>query len=568
MLTSPPAGRTAGQSERAGSRTMMLVGFESAGKSALFRGLTGDRTGTVANFRGSTVQARRARLAAELELADLPGIRLSDDSETTRTALDAAAAADTVMLVVRATHAADELPRLLDAVPTGRRPAALVLTFADKLPSQIERLQHYYTDWLGIPVVTADARSVGPELRRALLRACTTAAPIRSGARHTLASDFPGLRPQTTWFEHARWGRPLALAATLLMFAGPVWLAYLLSNALQPVADRYLIEPLVQVLDGASPLAQALLVGDYGLLTLGWYSFLWAFPVVALLGLSVALTEESGLKDRITDALDGWMRRIGLSGRDLIPVLSGFGCNVVAVYQSRVCSACTRKSCVSLIAFGSACSYQIGASLSLFGSAGRPWLFVPYIGALVLVGALHTRLWQEKGQRTRNHAAPLHDTATFVQRPRLRASLWRLRATVRQFLLQAMPIFLGICVAAALLQQSGLLERIAGITGPLLQGFGLPAEAAPGVLFSVLRKDGLLVLNQGGGELVQAMTAGQIFVLVYLASTLTACLVTLWTVRKELGARYAAALAGKQALTSLGTAALMALAIGLLGGLT
>ncbi|MBW7462196.1 ferrous iron transporter B, partial [Paenibacillus sepulcri] len=113
----------------------------------------------------------------------------------------------------------------------------------------------------------------------------------------------------------------------------------------------------------------------------------------------VAVAEESGLKGRITDALDGWLRVIGLSGRDLIPVLSGFGCNVVAVFQSRARSACSRKSCVSLIAFGSACSYQIGASLSVFGSGGHPWLFVPYLAMLFVIGALHTRIWnRSKGQ--------------------------------------------------------------------------------------------------------------------------------------------------------------------------
>jgi len=90
---------------------------------------------------------------------------------------------------------------------------------------------------------------------------------------------------------------------------------------------------------------------------LGWDSFLWAFPVVLLISLSVAVTEESGLKDRITAALDPWLRRVGLSGRDLIPVLTGFGCNVVAVMQSRACSRCTRERCVSMISFGSACSY-------------------------------------------------------------------------------------------------------------------------------------------------------------------------------------------------------------------
>ncbi|HMQ55272.1 MAG TPA: ferrous iron transporter B, partial [Anaerolineae bacterium] len=86
---------------------------------------------------------------------------------------------------------------------------------------------------------------------------------------------------------------------------------------------------------------------------------------------------------------------------------------------------------------------------------------------------------------------------------------------------------------------------------PGLALFGLPGEVAPGVVFSIVRKDGLLVLNQGEGALLATLTTGQLLVLVYLASTLTACLVTLWSIGRELGWRYAGLVAGRQALTAV-----------------
>ncbi|MFC4601898.1 hypothetical protein [Cohnella hongkongensis] len=61
---------------------------------------------------------------------------------------------------------------------------------------------------------------------------------------------------------------------------------------------------------------------------------------------------------------------------------------------------------------------------------------------------------------------------------------------------------------------------------------------------------------------LQSLHAGQVFVPVYLASTLTACLMTLWTVRKELGWSFASSLAGKQALTSLVSTGIIMLAAG------
>ncbi|UQZ85521.1 ferrous iron transport protein B [Paenibacillus konkukensis] len=237
---------------------------------------------------------------------------------------------------MRATHAAVELPLLLEAVKAEGKRAVLVLTFADKMSADLTEVARYYGDWLGIPVRMADARRLTEAGRTELLMSLALAKPIRPKAKALLKADFPALRPQSTWFEHPVWGRPLSLAMTLLLFAAPVLLAYVLSAWLQPIADRSIIDPIRSWLEGVPPLLRPFFVGDYGIVTLGLYSFLWAFPVVLLLGVSVALAEESGIKDRITDSLDGWMRRIGLSGRDLIPVLSGFGCNVVAVFQSRL----------------------------------------------------------------------------------------------------------------------------------------------------------------------------------------------------------------------------------------
>jgi Fe2+ transport system protein B len=542
------------------AKAVILIGFESSGKSALFRGLTGYDTGEESNFRGSTIISRKGKWASsDLELIDVPGIRTKDDSGTTREAMDTIRDADIVALVVRATHATIELPLLLEEVDLQNKKTMLILTFADKTRIRLPELASYYEDWLGIPVYAVNARGLQDIDKTRLQRMASEAAMIRAKAKTLLISPFPVIRPQYTWLEHPIWGRPLSLACVVLLFAVPVVLAYLLSAWLQPIIDKNVIDPMRDMLVSSPPLLQALLAGDYGIVTLGWYSFLWAFPVVLLLGISTALAEESGMKDRITDSLDVWMRKLGLNGRDLIPILSGFGCNVVAVFQSRACSACTRKTCVSMITFGSACSYQIGASLSIFGSAGHPWLFLPYIFTLGFAGALHNRIWNRKPAL---QTSAVYQSQTFLQKPGWRAVSWRVRAVVKQFLVQAMPTFLLICLIATALQLAGWMSSLSKAAEPLMQMLHFPGEAASGIIFSVLRKDGLLVWNQNEGALLKTMSAGQVFTLVYLASTLTACLVTLWTVRKELGLRFTFSLAGKQMVTSLVSSAIIMLLAG------
>lgn len=121
--------------------------------------------------------------------------------------------------------------------------------------------------------------------------------------------------------------------------------------------------------------------------------------------------------------------KIGLTGRDLIPVITGFGCNVIAVMQSRSCSSCTRSNCISMISFASACSYQIGASLSLFGSAGQPLLFLPYIFVLFIVGAIHTRVWEKS-------SLPLNTVSSlpYLQPVTWRGTVFRLKGILKQFI--------------------------------------------------------------------------------------------------------------------------------------
>jgi Fe2+ transport system protein B len=541
-----------------------LVGLESTGKSALFRGLTGHATGDEANIRGTTVACRTAALSGLHEshdIVDTPGVRVSADTAATRLALDAFGAADTLLLVARGTHAAAEVETLLRELALAGRRSALALTFADKAPATLAPLADHYRAALGIPVAVVDARALDAAGRARLLTALAEARALTPSPGSVPADLRLAHNPSATWFDLPRLGPWLALAAVLALFAVPVWLAYAFAAWAQPLADAAVISPLVERLAFLPPLAAALLTGGYGVLTLGWYSFLWAFPVVLLLGLAVALGEESGLKDRITTALDPWLRRIGLSGRDLVPVLTGFGCNVVAVQQTRACSACTRRACVSLIAFGSACSYQIGATLSLFGASGNGWLFIPYLVGLFATGALHTRLWHRPLARAA--AAPLGERA-WLQAPSPRAVWWRIRGTLRGFLFQAMPIFLGICLVGAWLAHVGALDALARAAAPALALLGLPGDTAPGVIFSLIRKDGLLALNAGDGALLATLTAGQIFVLVWLASTLSACLVTVATIARELGLRPAAALAGRQALTALVSTLLLAALLRLL----
>ena len=150
---------------------------------------------------------------------------------------------------------------------------------------------------------------------------------------------------------------------------------------------------------------------------------------------------------------------------------------------------------------------------------------------------------------------------SWLQLPRWRAVNWALRNVVAQFLRQAMPLFLLICLVATLLDYYGVINYICHLLAPAAQFFHLPAEVLPGIVFSLLRKDGLLVLNQDNGLILHSLNLVQLTIVIWLASTLMACLVTMITIAREISFVFSAGLAWKQASTSLLIAALVSLTL-------
>ncbi|GAB2559542.1 nucleoside recognition domain-containing protein [Gracilibacillus alcaliphilus] len=541
-------------------REVLLIGCESVGKSGLFRELTGEKSAIARNIKGSTISALNApcKLNSQIQLTDLPGLQFDMDSQSTQLTLDHLQEEKTLLLVIKATNLKEELIQLQTKLNLKGKKVAIAATHGDKyLPPQTE--QKRVQELLQVPIVWVNTRAMDEEAQEQVMT-CIEQANVW-GATNSILDFLPStdhaVNQLIPIFRLPIAGPLLACLFILSMFALPVFAAYLLVSWLEPIVEQYLLTPITLWIDQAPLFVAKVLIGDYGLITLGSYSFLWAFPVVMLISITTTITEESGIQEHITHALDPWLRKIGLTGRDLLPVITGFGCNVVAVFQSRSCSSCTRASCISLISFGSACSYQIGATLSIFSAAHVPLLFIPYLLLLFVAGAIHTRIWNRDTANQLTRIAPL----PYIQKINWQACWWKVVGAIKQFVLQAMPIFLLICLVASVLHTIGILSIVSWLAMPLLYLFSLPVEAAPGLIFSFIRKDGLLVLNEGQGSLLMDMSVGQIFILVYLATTLSACLVTLFTIGRELGWKSSLSVGGKQMLTSIVSAAFLAVGL-------
>lgn len=527
----------------------VVLGLESVGKSSLLSALTG-RFAESSALAGTTLRCERYP-DDSWDWVDTPGLVTGSDAATVRDALNALACADTVLVVLRAHRACEELASLQPML--GSRKVAIALTFRDRLaPFDSEpqpKLMSIWREKLGVPVELLDSRMPDATDLTNIRTAVMQAKPLNPVRPYDLPA-FPESpnRSLSLALERMVGFAPLSL---LLLF-GPAWIAVTQANAL---ADRFfdtvgtLLEPLLSWLNTLPAPLAAVLGGDYGVVSMFPFLMLYALPTILIFTGLIAVYKSTGLIDRLSYGLHPWLNPFGLGGRDLVRVVMGFGCNVPAVVATRSCSSCSRGACVSAISFGSACSYQLPATLAVFAAAGFVWLGPIYLAVLAVTTLVYLRLTTPSVLRQAQNKVLIPALGN-LRLPDWKAVLCESLQSLRDFANMALPIFVVICVIAGLLQWSGALTWLISLLAPVMAAFNLPSESALAVVLGSVRKDGLAIglLNGDWNSLkVPLETSVQVLTTVYLAGILLPCLVTVLTVVRELRPCFALKMVGRQA---------------------
>ena len=157
---------------------------------------------------------------------------------------------------------------------------------------------------------------------------------------------------------------------------------------------------------------QTLFVGDYGVLTLGLrYALAMILPIVTLFFIVFSLIEDVGYLPRLALLLDRVFKKIGLSGRAVIPMMLGFACDTMATMVTRTLSTRRERLIATVVlAIAVPCSAQLGVIIAILSGVR---------GALLLWGVIILAVYLATGY-VASQVIPGRAAPFYVEIPPLR----------------------------------------------------------------------------------------------------------------------------------------------------
>lgn len=293
-------------------------------------------------------------------------------------------------------------------------------------------------------------------------------------------------------------------------------------------------------------------------------SVLSFLPIIVTLFFFLSLMEDSGYIARVAFVMDKLLRRIGLSGKSIVPMLIGFGCTVPAVMATRtLTSERDRKMTILLTPFMSCTAklpiYSFFVSVFFPGKGGLIMSGLYLLGILVGIGAA----FLYKDTLFRGEPIPFVMELPNYRLPSVKNVAQLLWEKAKDFLQRAFSVILIATVVVWFLQSFNLqlnmvsdsadsiLARISGILVPLFAPLGLGDwRICTALISGFMAKESVVSTLEvlfGGtiGSILSPLSAGSLLVFSLLY---TPCVAAVASVRRELGGKWAAGLALWQCL--------------------
>jgi len=231
---------------------------------------------------------------------------------------------------------------------------------------------------------------------------------------------------------------------------------------------------------------QELLVGEYGIITLGLrYAVGIILPIVTTFFIFFSILEDAGYLPRLALLVDRGFKWFGLSGRSVIPMVLGFGCSTMATMVTRTLETVRERVIATLLlALAIPCSAQLGVILALLArTPGGLLVWIVCMTLLfVLVGVLAGKLLPGEAPMFYMELPPM-------RLPQLSNVLTKTYTRMQWYFLEILPLFVLASVLMWLGKITHGMEKLVNAMTPLMQGIGLPREAAIAFIFGFFRRD-------------------------------------------------------------------------------
>ena len=286
-------------------------------------------------------------------------------------------------------------------------------------------------------------------------------------------------------------------------------------------------------------------------------SVLSFLPIIVILFFFLSLLEDTGYMARVAFVMDKLLRKIGLSGRSIVPMLIGFGCSVPGVMSSRTLpSERDRKMTIMMIPFMS-CT----AKLPIYGFFTQTF-FPKYSGLImiglyllgIIVGVLMALI--SKNTVFKGEAVPFVMELPNYRLPGAKNVFQLLWEKAKDFLERAFTVIFIATIIIWFLQtfspyfrmvqdsSESILAVLSGVIAPLFKPLGFGTwQASTALISGFVAKESvvstLTILVGEGSALTglltnEAAAAFLVFCLLY-----TPCVAAIAAIKRELGAKWA-----------------------------
>ena len=288
-------------------------------------------------------------------------------------------------------------------------------------------------------------------------------------------------------------------------------------------------------------------------------SVLSFLPIIVVLFFFLSLLEDTGYMARVAFVTDKALRKIGLSGRSIVPMLIGFGCTVPGVMASRTLpSARDRKLTILLTPFMS-CTAKLPIYVffaSIFFPKHSGLVIVSLYALGIILGIIVTVI----GKNTffKGEAVPFVMELPCYRMPGAKNVLMLLWDKAKDFLERAFTVIFVASIIIWLLQSFDLklnfvadvdnsrsiLAMISGAIAPIfsLQGFGdwrVVTALVAGFMAKESVVSTLSVLTGTVGAVASILTPGSAYSLLVFCLLYTPCVAAIASIRRELGGKWA-----------------------------